>query len=342
MLCDSCDRAFHTYCVGLGDDVPEGDWFCPDCDLTGSFEVPAIPGLLPVPRLFPQEHLHQTSRGMAISVTHRRPRTRATINHNMRSTARRHRGLHPSATIPQRRPAITSTCITDSNDMSSVGDDGPLQAQIQREEQNQPSGAQEAVAEQRTCWADIQAGWRDFPALAVRSSVCTSAPGALSQCAGSDGHSISEPSMRRRQLRPRERRHLSAANASISHDGALYNPTDAAQADALAIARSILSCEDLAPPARDQSGSSSGALRAWASRRVVREGSQTGTKAFHRLINLCPACCQPYPTFAPGSCSALPTLCHEMNNLQLSSAQTSVAFLFFSFRSNQNCVYPGD
>ncbi|KAK3132195.1 hypothetical protein QOZ80_6AG0517320 [Eleusine coracana subsp. coracana] len=31
MLCDLCDSAAHTYCVGLGTVVPEGDWFCEDC-----------------------------------------------------------------------------------------------------------------------------------------------------------------------------------------------------------------------------------------------------------------------------------------------------------------------
>lgn len=33
LLCDLCDTAYHTYCVGLGATVPEGDWFCPDCSL---------------------------------------------------------------------------------------------------------------------------------------------------------------------------------------------------------------------------------------------------------------------------------------------------------------------
>ncbi|KAM1437899.1 hypothetical protein ACFXTO_011976 [Malus domestica] len=31
LLCDICDSAAHTYCVGLGNTVPEGDWFCLDC-----------------------------------------------------------------------------------------------------------------------------------------------------------------------------------------------------------------------------------------------------------------------------------------------------------------------
>ncbi|CAI5499483.1 unnamed protein product [Closterium sp. Naga37s-1] len=31
LLCDRCDGAAHTYCVGLGSSVPRGDWLCPPC-----------------------------------------------------------------------------------------------------------------------------------------------------------------------------------------------------------------------------------------------------------------------------------------------------------------------
>ncbi|KAL5575778.1 hypothetical protein UlMin_017477 [Ulmus minor] len=34
LLCDLCDLASHTYYVGLGVNVPEGDWFCHDCSLS--------------------------------------------------------------------------------------------------------------------------------------------------------------------------------------------------------------------------------------------------------------------------------------------------------------------
>ncbi|KAH7329124.1 hypothetical protein B0I35DRAFT_473755 [Stachybotrys elegans] len=30
LLCDSCDAAYHTHCLGL-DDVPDGDWYCMEC-----------------------------------------------------------------------------------------------------------------------------------------------------------------------------------------------------------------------------------------------------------------------------------------------------------------------
>ncbi|WVZ81570.1 hypothetical protein U9M48_028926 [Paspalum notatum var. saurae] len=31
LLCELCDSAAHTYCAGLGNTVPERDWFCKDC-----------------------------------------------------------------------------------------------------------------------------------------------------------------------------------------------------------------------------------------------------------------------------------------------------------------------
>jgi PHD-finger len=31
LLCELCSSSCHTYCVGLGADIPEGEWFCPDC-----------------------------------------------------------------------------------------------------------------------------------------------------------------------------------------------------------------------------------------------------------------------------------------------------------------------
>ncbi|GIL61353.1 hypothetical protein Vafri_15786 [Volvox africanus] len=31
LLCDGCDRGFHTYCVEM-DDIPQGEWYCPDCE----------------------------------------------------------------------------------------------------------------------------------------------------------------------------------------------------------------------------------------------------------------------------------------------------------------------
>ncbi|XP_071711717.1 uncharacterized protein [Rutidosis leptorrhynchoides] len=34
LLCDLCDSAAHSYCVGLGATVPEGDWFCKDCTIS--------------------------------------------------------------------------------------------------------------------------------------------------------------------------------------------------------------------------------------------------------------------------------------------------------------------
>ncbi|XP_052194115.1 uncharacterized protein LOC127802387 [Diospyros lotus] len=41
LLCDLCDSPAHTYCVGLGHEVPEGSWYCEVCRPTGSSNVQA-------------------------------------------------------------------------------------------------------------------------------------------------------------------------------------------------------------------------------------------------------------------------------------------------------------
>ncbi|KAG0489768.1 hypothetical protein HPP92_006631 [Vanilla planifolia] len=35
LLCDICDSSAHTYCVGLGREVPEGNWYCECCRIAG-------------------------------------------------------------------------------------------------------------------------------------------------------------------------------------------------------------------------------------------------------------------------------------------------------------------
>lgn len=44
LLCDICDSPAHTYCVGLGREVPSGDWFCEGCRL-GASSAPHSHGL---------------------------------------------------------------------------------------------------------------------------------------------------------------------------------------------------------------------------------------------------------------------------------------------------------
>ena len=43
VLCDGCDRGYHTYCVDL-DTVPAGAWFCDDCATTRAIESVTGPG----------------------------------------------------------------------------------------------------------------------------------------------------------------------------------------------------------------------------------------------------------------------------------------------------------
>ena len=34
LLCDTCDKGFHTYCIGL-DAIPTGEWVCTTCTASG-------------------------------------------------------------------------------------------------------------------------------------------------------------------------------------------------------------------------------------------------------------------------------------------------------------------
>ena len=38
LLCDGCDRAYHTYCVGLDHTVPSGEWKCESCTVHESIQ----------------------------------------------------------------------------------------------------------------------------------------------------------------------------------------------------------------------------------------------------------------------------------------------------------------
>ncbi|KAL3636962.1 hypothetical protein CASFOL_019261 [Castilleja foliolosa] len=40
LLCDLCDSPAHTYCVGLGHEVPEGSWYCDGCRPTALLSSP--------------------------------------------------------------------------------------------------------------------------------------------------------------------------------------------------------------------------------------------------------------------------------------------------------------
>ncbi|CZR66901.1 uncharacterized protein PAC_16802 [Phialocephala subalpina] len=37
LLCDGCDAPYHTHCIGLGDRVPQGHWFCMECADEGAY-----------------------------------------------------------------------------------------------------------------------------------------------------------------------------------------------------------------------------------------------------------------------------------------------------------------
>ncbi|CAK9168998.1 unnamed protein product [Ilex paraguariensis] len=49
LLCDLCDSPAHTYCVGLGREVPEGNWYCDACRPTALGSTSNPLGLYPMP-----------------------------------------------------------------------------------------------------------------------------------------------------------------------------------------------------------------------------------------------------------------------------------------------------
>ncbi|ODA79645.1 hypothetical protein RJ55_05239 [Drechmeria coniospora] len=53
LLCDSCDAAYHTHCIGL-DYIPEGDWYCMECahlfNLTEEPEASEVAAPSPTPQ----------------------------------------------------------------------------------------------------------------------------------------------------------------------------------------------------------------------------------------------------------------------------------------------------
>ncbi|OMO95456.1 Zinc finger, RING-type [Corchorus capsularis] len=57
LLCDLCDSSAHTYCVGLGREVPEGNWYCDGCKPvalgSSSSQVPdSLPDQRPINNLY--------------------------------------------------------------------------------------------------------------------------------------------------------------------------------------------------------------------------------------------------------------------------------------------------
>ena len=64
LLCDNCNDAYHTHCVDI-DDIPEGDWFCPNCiNFTNlDFTTRDFPAPGRRARTAIQAVLHPTSRG---------------------------------------------------------------------------------------------------------------------------------------------------------------------------------------------------------------------------------------------------------------------------------------
>ncbi|KAI3416878.1 uncharacterized protein J3R85_014987 [Psidium guajava] len=98
LLCDLCDSAVHTYCVGLGVTVPQGDWFCHDCAVirdehARTDEGESCIGHISMPSIEPQVSISDIVRdGIASNIRH--PTTTVSSP------------LDPSAAVPERGHGI--------------------------------------------------------------------------------------------------------------------------------------------------------------------------------------------------------------------------------------------
>ncbi|KAF8848713.1 hypothetical protein BDZ45DRAFT_698171 [Acephala macrosclerotiorum] len=68
LLCDGCDAPYHTHCIGLGDRVPQGHWFCMECADEGAYARAA-------------DATHDQTRSAPLS-GRRAPRTQASVRRN--------------------------------------------------------------------------------------------------------------------------------------------------------------------------------------------------------------------------------------------------------------------
>ncbi|KAH6610406.1 ribosomal l37ae [Trichoderma cornu-damae] len=85
LLCDSCDAAYHTHCIGI-DYIPEGDWYCMECaHLLQLTDEPPEPGAASEASPRPQ--------------TARRPPARANRGFHVRTRARLRRARRQARNI---------------------------------------------------------------------------------------------------------------------------------------------------------------------------------------------------------------------------------------------------
>eukprot|EP01083_Nonionella_stella_P023762 65716_1 len=115
LLCDGCDVAMHTYCVGLGDHVPDGDFFCETCQSQ-------IDNLFLAYQSNSDEEYHPSPQHTR--TTRRRRRSTRNTNTNRRRSQRirnnhsdgRARSVSPSApTQNRRRMRVQRMMVMDQN-----------------------------------------------------------------------------------------------------------------------------------------------------------------------------------------------------------------------------------
>lgn len=143
LLCDGCDAAAHTYCVGLGRKVPRGDWFCNTCSIqVQGFQNDDHDEVYNESQehddgfndLQDEEHDEDHSSHMLNVVVEEqpiqrgRPRRRAAAS-RLNQDGRRHTRLHPAPTLSQEaRAAIPIQEPSGSSPLSSGSESTPASA----------------------------------------------------------------------------------------------------------------------------------------------------------------------------------------------------------------------
>ena len=208
LLCDSCNRCFHTYCVNLSH-VPDTQWFCPDCDVYGeskSNQQQLNTQQAPVAQAAPATALAHATRGSAVPLNNSLPRVRSRSG---LPVSQPRRALRPS-----RRPALVSHNrsgvieLDDDSDTDSWNSDTPLsllRLNPQTRAEDIRNNADAASAQPSRCSHERP-----------RTSSCREGAVQLRPQSQEGADAAEAPQLDGPQIRPRLRRPAQASRPNVS------------------------------------------------------------------------------------------------------------------------------
>ena len=221
LLCDSCNRCFHTYCVGLSD-VPDRhiEWFCPDCDVYGEWksnQQHLSAQQAPVAQAAPATALTHATRGSAVPLNSSLPRVRSRTALPISQPGRALRASRRPAPASNNRSGIIE--IDDDSDTESCDSDTPLallrlNAQTRAEAIRSNTDATLAHPSRRTeqCAPPCNTCSDDRP----RTSSCPEDAVQVLPQPQEAAHEADVPQLDGPQIRPRLRRAAQAARPNAS------------------------------------------------------------------------------------------------------------------------------